>query len=124
MPKFERHVFICENQRPDGHPRGCCAGRGAAAVRDAFKRELKLRGLAGRIRANAAGCLDQCEHGVTVVVYPDQVWYGFLRPEDVPRIVEEHLVGGRPVAALQLPDNCLNTPGCPHRPGPPAGNVA
>lgn len=115
MPKFERHVFVCGNERPPGNPRGCCAARGSAAVRDAFKVELKKHGLSPRVRANQAGCLDQCEHGVTVVVYPEQVWYGFVKPEDVSEIVAKHLVGGEPVARLVLPDVCLNTPQCPHR---------
>jgi (2Fe-2S) ferredoxin len=60
-------------------------------------------GLLGRLRVNSAGCLGQCAHGVTVVVYPEAVWYGNVRPEDVDRIVEEHLAGGRPVEELRLP---------------------
>ena len=65
-----------------------------------FKRELKKRDLAKVIRANVAGCLDACAHGVTVVVYPDAIWYGGVAPADVPEIVEEHLVNGRPVERL------------------------
>jgi (2Fe-2S) ferredoxin len=122
VPKFERHIFVCCNERASGHPRGCCAAKDAQRVRDAFKTELKRHGLTGPQRANQAGCLDQCEHGVTVVVYPEQVWYGFVRPEDVPEIVESHLLGGRPVERLILADGCLNSPRCPHRgaPTPPA----
>ncbi len=115
MPRFERHIFVCCNTRPPGHPRGSCSGRGSEMVRHAFKKEIEARGLKGRVRANVAGCLDQCEHGPTVVVYPDAVWYGFVREEDVPEIVEQHIVHGRPVERLRLPDSCLNTPSCPHR---------
>src|SRR5256885_14169707 len=75
-PHFDRHVFVCVNRRPPGDPKGCCAEKGSEEVRDAFKRLLHDKGLKGRIRANAAGCLDQCARGVTVVVYPEQVWYG------------------------------------------------
>jgi (2Fe-2S) ferredoxin len=50
-----------------------------------------------------------------VVVYPEAVWYGSVRPEDAASIVEEHLVGGRPVARLRLADECINTKSCPHR---------
>ena len=99
-PPYLRHVFVCENDRPPDDPRGCCLARGGAAVREAFRRELKSRDLARTIRANKAGCLDACEHGVTVVVYPEGVWYGGVTVEDVPAIVEEHLVGGRPVERL------------------------
>jgi (2Fe-2S) ferredoxin len=101
-PHFERHVFVCVNRRPPGDPKGCCAEKGADDVRDAFKRELHERGLKGRIRANAAGCLDQCARGVTVVVYPEQVWYGGVTKEDVLEIVEQHLVGGVPVERLRM----------------------
>jgi len=100
--RYRCHVFICENRRPDTDPRGCCAGRGSEAVRQAFKEELARRGLKGEIRANGAGCLDACAHGPTVVVYPEGVWYGGVRPEDVAEIVERHLVGGQPVERLRL----------------------
>ncbi|MCC6357883.1 MAG: (2Fe-2S) ferredoxin domain-containing protein [Phycisphaerales bacterium] len=115
MPLYERHLFICCNTRPDGHPRGCCASRGGEAVRDALRTELKNRGLNKRIRANQSACLDQCEHGATVVVYPDQVWYGFVKPEDAAEIVEKHLIGGEPVKRLMLDPECVNTPACAHR---------
>lgn len=101
-PHYEKHVFVCVNQREPGHPKGSCADKGADGVRDAFKRLLHERGLKGRIRANAAGCLDQCSRGVTVVVYPEQVWYGGVTADDVPEIVEQHLVGGVPVQRLRM----------------------
>ena len=115
MPKFEKHIFICGNQRPPGHPRGCCDPEGKAALQKLFKEKLKERGLKGRVRANQSGCLDQCEHGPTVVVYPEAVWYGSVTPQDAASIVEEHLVGGRPVERLRLADECINTKICPHR---------
>ncbi len=98
--RFRHHLFVCENRRPDSSPRGCCAARGGEAVRQAFKSELLKCGLDQEIRANAAGCLDLCEQGPVVVVYPEGAWYVGVRPEDVAEIVEEHLVGGRPVARL------------------------
>ena len=114
MPTFERHVFVCTNERETGHPRGCCSAKGSAAIRDALKALAKQR-LGKRVRVNVAGCLDQCEHGVTVVVYPEGVWYGFVTMADLEEIVESHLVNGRPVERLRLPDACINTPACPHR---------
>ncbi|MEO7922025.1 MAG: (2Fe-2S) ferredoxin domain-containing protein, partial [Thermoanaerobaculia bacterium] len=54
-----------------------------------------------------AGCLDQCAHGVCVVVYPDAVWYGGVKPADVDEIVERHIVGGMPVTRLVIPDEQL-----------------
>ena len=115
MPKYERHIFVCCNQREAGSPRGCCDPAGEARLQKAFKEALKARGLKGRVRANKAGCLDQCEHGPNVVVYPEQVWYGGVRLEDVNEIVESHIIGGVPVKRLRIADECINNRECPHR---------
>ena len=60
------------------------------------------------MRANAAGCLDQCEHGCTVLVYSDsgapQVWYGGVTVGDVDEIINEHLIGGKVVERLLIAD--------------------
>ncbi|MEX2187949.1 MAG: (2Fe-2S) ferredoxin domain-containing protein [Pirellulales bacterium] len=108
MPKFECHIFVCCNRRESGNSRGCCDPDGSQALRDAFKSELKRRGLGPLVRANQAGCLDQCELGPTVVIYPQQVWYGHVQIEDVPRIVEETIVGGRVLEDLVIGDDLLN----------------
>lgn len=101
MKPYKRHVFVCTNQRPDTDPRGSCAPRGGHEVRDRFKSEIKARGVRG-VRANASGCVDQCVSGCVVVVYPDAVWYGKVTPEDVPEIVEKHIIGGEPVERLRI----------------------
>jgi (2Fe-2S) ferredoxin len=104
MPFFEKHVFICTNRRDPANPKGSCAQKGSEQIRERFKKEIYERGLKGRMRANAAGCLDQCENGCTVVVYPEQVWYGHVTPGDVNEIIEEHLLGGRIVERLLMPN--------------------
>jgi (2Fe-2S) ferredoxin len=111
MPPFTCHLFVCCNQREPGHARGCCDPEGNQELKDALKKEMKKRGLGATVRVNEAGCLDQCEFGPTLVIYPQQIWYGNVKPEDVPRIVDETLVAGRIVAELQIPDECLNTKG-------------
>ena len=116
MPKFERHIFICGNQRPAGHPRGCCDPAGKADLQKHFKQKLAERGLKGKVRANQAGCLDQCEHGPNLVIYPEAVWYGGVTLADVDEIVESHIVGGRPVERLKMADACINTESCAHKP--------
>jgi (2Fe-2S) ferredoxin len=119
MAPFERHVFVCGNQRPDGHPRGCCDPTGAEALHKRFKTAIADRGLQRRVRANRSGCLDQCEHGPTVVVYPEAIWYGGVTAADVDEIVDRHLVGGEVVARLRLADDCVNTGACAHKPRRP-----
>jgi (2Fe-2S) ferredoxin len=104
VPSFQRHVFVCTNERPADDPRGCCKAKGGVEVRDKMKAELKARGISKLVRANNAGCLDQCERGVTVVVYPEQVWYGGVTVDDVTEIVDKHLVGGQIVDRLLIPN--------------------
>lgn len=104
MPSFQRHVFVCVNERPPGNPKGCCKAKGSEAVRDELKKRLHEIGLKGVVRANNAGCLDQCATGVTVVVYPEQVWYGHVTVADVPELIERHILKGEFVERLMLPD--------------------
>ena len=117
MAEFERHVFVCTNERDAGHPRGCCSAKDSVSIREALKARCKLQGLGATVRINKSGCLDQCEHGPTIVVYPEAVWYGFVKMEDVEEIVQAHLIGGVPVKRLMLPEGCVNTSHCPHRGG-------
>jgi (2Fe-2S) ferredoxin len=102
MSRFERHIFICTNERPPENPTGCCATKGGDQVRAAFKSELKRRKLNSLVRANRAGCLANCSHGVSIVVYPEAVWYGGVTLKDVDEIIEEHLIGGKVVNRLLL----------------------
>jgi (2Fe-2S) ferredoxin len=118
MPAFTHHLFICGNQRAEGHPRGSCDPTASGTLRDAFKAELKRAGLGPLVRANASGCLDQCEHGPTVVIYPQAIWYGHVTPADVERIVRKTLVEGEILDDLRIADDCLNNPKCPHRAPP------
>ena len=107
MAKFERHLFVCINRRPDESPRGCCASKGGEEIAAAFKVAAFERGLKRVVRAQKAGCLDQCEKGVSVVVYPEAVWYGGVTLADVDEIVDRHLVRGEIVERLVIPDDEL-----------------
>jgi (2Fe-2S) ferredoxin len=117
LASFEKHLFICNNERDKTAARPSCLREGSKKLKGAFKDAIKEAALKHRIRANESGCLDQCEHAPVVVVYPEAVWYGFVEESDVEEIVREHLVGGRPVERLRLPESCLNTESCPHRKG-------
>ena len=100
MARFEKHIFVCVNERPPGHPRGCCYEKGAMDIRTAFVEDLAQRGLKGIVRANKAGCLDACEMGATVVVYPQAVWYLGVTPDDVAEIVDTSITGDGVVERL------------------------
>ena len=115
MAKFEKHIFICTNQRDATSPRGCCNPNGLGELQKQFKDKLKARGLSRRFRANKAGCLDQCEHGPNIVIYPEAVWYGGVSEGDLDEIIDSHLVGGKLVTRLLLEDECINTEDCKHR---------
>ncbi len=107
MAKFQRHVFICINERDGRDSRSCCALRGGADVAAAFKQKLYERGLKRIVRPNKALCLDQCSKGVVCVVYPDGIWYGGVTIDDVDEIIDRHLIGGEPVERLVIPDDEL-----------------
>lgn len=103
MKQLKFHIFICTNERPAGHPRSCCKTKNAEELILTFKQEIAKAGIAGQVRAQKAGCLDTCEFGPSVVIYPDNVWYGKVTPQDVPEIVQSHLVLANPVKRLQIP---------------------
>ena len=99
--KFDKHLFVCTNQRINSERPSCGEEHGLELVK-AFKKEIKDRGLNVNMRAQKAGCFDICEFGPNVVVYPEGVFYGRVQLSDVTEIVEEHLIGGRPVERLIL----------------------
>jgi (2Fe-2S) ferredoxin len=102
FPPYERHVFICLNEREEGNPRGDCTRKGSPAVLARFKELAAEKKLKPRIRAQKSGCLDTCELGVSVVVYPEAVWYKQVTVADVDEIVESHLINGVPVERLRM----------------------
>lgn len=119
MAKFRQHIFVCENARPDDDPRGGCANKGSTAIREALKDECNKRGLKGIVRVNKAGCLDQCHVGPVVVVYPEQTWYGGVRPEDVTKVADA-VAAGEIVHSLVVPDEHLTGK---HQSGNHQGNM-
>jgi len=101
---YTAHVFCCTNVRADGHSRGCCAAKGSGALRDYMKRRAKELGLQ-KTRVNTAGCLDRCELGPAMVIYPEGVWYSYASEADVEEILRVHVGdGGRVERLLLKPD--------------------
>ena len=101
LPYYERHVFCCTNERPDGHPRGCCKAKDSVRLRNYMKARAKELGL-DKVRVNVAGCLDRCELGPTMVIYPEAVWYTYTSMGDIDEILETHVMGGGRVRRLML----------------------
>jgi (2Fe-2S) ferredoxin len=102
MSYYRHHVFFCCNQREPGE--NCCQNHKADEMRDYAKNRVKALGLAGqgKVRVNKAGCLDRCDEGPVIVVYPEEVWYTYVDKADIDEIVEEHLRHGRIVERLRI----------------------
>ena len=102
MSHFKHHVFFCCNQREPGA--NCCNNHGATDLRDYAKKQVKALGLSGpgKVRINQAGCLDRCEAGPVLVIYPEAVWSTYVDREDIDEIVHEHLQHGRVVERLKI----------------------
>ena len=98
MEPFQYHVFICDQQKPEGVP--CCSARGSARTIDTLRKEIVARGLMDTVQVTACGSIGVCERGPNMVVYPEGVWYSNVTPEDVPEIVQSHFQGGRVVERL------------------------
>jgi len=103
MPRPEKHVFVCTQNRPDGHPRGSCGAKGCADVMNEFMNQIQAQNLFDKIALTNTGCLGPCMMGPSVLVYPDGVMYGKLTKDDVKTIIEQHLLGGTPVESLLVP---------------------
>lgn len=100
-PFYRAHVFCCTNERPAGHPKGCCKEKGAEKLRNYMKARVKELGIDG-VRVNVAGCLDRCQHGPVMVIYPEGVWYTYKNEADVEEIIEKQLKKGERVDRLFL----------------------
>lgn len=99
---FKHHLFFCLNKRNNGE--NCCDQHNAFALFEYAKNRVKELGLngPGKIRVNKAGCLDRCNDGPVMVIYPEGIWYTFIDTEDIEEIIQSHLIQGRPVERLQL----------------------
>lgn len=103
MAWFEYHLFVCTNRRKDGER--CCAGLGAAEARAYLKEQCKKLGIhgKGKTRINSAGCMDRCQEGPVLVIYPEGTWYTWVDKEDLDEIIACHLLRGEVVERLRIP---------------------
>ena len=102
-PRPRIHFFVCTNLRPDDHPLPSCGARGSATLLERFTQELARRGSPSDVKVTATGCLTPCQHGPTVVVYPEGAWYAGVTTSDVPALLAKHLDGLGSVERLRLP---------------------
>ncbi|MCS6988907.1 MAG: (2Fe-2S) ferredoxin domain-containing protein [Chloroherpetonaceae bacterium] len=93
--RYKRHGFVCTNL-------SSCAKHEPEKVLNHFKSRLKELGLQKDIRVNKSGCLDGCAYSPTTVIYPEGIWYRLLTEEDAERVLQEHLIGGKPVEDLMI----------------------
>jgi len=102
MSHYKHHVFFCCNQREPGE--NCCQNHQADALRGYAKDRVKALGLAGKgkVRVNKAGCLDRCDEGPVLVVYPDAVWYTYVDRSDIDEIIDRHILKGEIVERLRI----------------------
>jgi len=99
---FQSHVFCCTNRRPDGHPRGSCAAKDSEKLRNYMKARAKELGIKGA-RINSSGCLDRCELGPSMVIYPEGIWYRYDTAADIDEILQKHVIEGGRVERLLMP---------------------
>ncbi len=87
---YVRMVFVCTNIREEDS-RPACGLRGGEKICEALKEEVKKRGLKGKIRALKSGCMDLCELGPNVMMFPEKVLYAGVTPDDIPALIEKTL---------------------------------
>jgi (2Fe-2S) ferredoxin len=102
MAYFKKHIFICTNLR-EKDPDSSCAPKGGEEVHKRLKKRLKEMGMSHEVRANKSGCLDACKHGVSLVIYPDNVWYGHVTVDDVDEIIDKTILNNHIIKRLVIP---------------------
>ena len=105
MPTPEIQILVCVNDRPAGASKPSCAPRGGLEVYRRFKDRVRELGLRDRVMVVRTGCLKHCSLGITVAVWPWNVWYQRVTLADVDEILETTVVGeGRVLERLRMPD--------------------
>jgi (2Fe-2S) ferredoxin len=102
MHPYKKHIFVCENIRPENSPKGCCFRKDGPKIRSLLKEKLANKGLHKTYRINSAGCLGVCEHGAALVIYPQSIWYGKVSEKDVDEIIDESILGENQIDRLLI----------------------
>ena len=102
MPRFRKHIFICNNKRSEDDPRGSCSEKNSGSLIDYAKKRIHELGLKGEIRVNKAGCLDACAYGPAMVIYPDDTWYSPKTKNDIEIILEKNIQSDKRAEGLVI----------------------
>lgn len=102
MEKPKYHVFVCTSSRITGQQQGFCHSKESVDIIQAFVEELEDQDLSGEVMVTNTGCFGICNSGPIVVIYPEGVWYSQVSADDVPEIVESHLIQGKKVSRLEI----------------------
>jgi (2Fe-2S) ferredoxin len=108
-PRYEKHIFVCVKERSVNHPRGCCLEKGSMEIRKKFVQLINQHGLRGKVRANKSGCLDVCEMGVNLVIYPNNFWYTGVTEKDVDEIFKTSILHDEIVERLAASEKTWTT---------------
>ena len=103
MSLYKKHVFVCENTRDEKDTRGSCSQKGSSQFREVLKEAIAEKGIKSKIRINKAGCLGTCNQGISMVIYPDGIWYGKVSEKDIEEIVEKILLKDELIDRLLMP---------------------
>lgn len=98
----KHHILVCTSCRINGTIQGFCGKNGSVEILQKFNEEVEERDMYGSVYVTNTGCMTVCNKGPIVVVYPEGIWYGNVKPSDVERIMDEHIEGGKPVADLMI----------------------
>jgi len=99
---FDKHVFCCINKRSESNPKGCCSFKGSEKLQQELKIKIKNLKINKKIRINKSGCLDRCDLGPVLVIYPEGIWYSYKSSKDIDEIVNSHLLNNKIVERLKI----------------------
>ncbi|PKL70274.1 MAG: 2Fe-2S ferredoxin [Methanomicrobiales archaeon HGW-Methanomicrobiales-1] len=102
MQKPKHHIFVCSSSRPNGQQKGFCHSKNSVDIMMKFMEGIEERDIGGEVFLSNTGCFGICEKGPVVVVYPENVWYGSVTPDDVEEILDSHIEGGTIVERLVI----------------------
>ena len=104
MPKPKTQVLVCTNERPSDARKPSCGPRGALEVYRRFKDGVRRRGIRDDVMVVRTGCLKHCSRGITVSLWPSNLWYAGVTLDDVDEILDRSVVGGEEIERLEMPD--------------------